>query len=348
MKKQQEILLSVVIPVHNGEKFIEKTVKNILKQSYRNLEVILVENNSRDRSWDIVCGLQRTDARVKAVQSNMKGTSLARHRGVEEASGKYIVFSDQDDCHSGRHSLAYMVQSIHEDGSQICQFNHYVKYHLAPLPFGVQKKKKQVKKDCVITREQLLKTEIGGVLGTQQGSMFNTQVWNKIYDAAMLKEAVKNIEKSLYFSEDMFLNFWAFTNQNTRNISARTKGVYVWTAGVGFSSQKNSGEALFRDYEQTKPVMLPILEEQGVDPTVLWNNHLETLYAIKAYVKMMSAEKDGKTNVIEKLETILNYKYVKNAQKYIRENQHDKIWEELLFMAEEHTAEEFYQRFASC
>lgn len=70
--------ISVIIPVHNGEKWIRKTVKGILAQTYKNIEIILVENSSIDQSWKICQEIARTASRVKAIQSLKKGTSLAR------------------------------------------------------------------------------------------------------------------------------------------------------------------------------------------------------------------------------------------------------------------------------
>lgn len=337
MSAGQEVLLSVVIPVHNGERFIRKTVKNILKQSHRNLEIILVENNSRDDSWNVVCQLQQMDNRVRAVQSMTLGTSLARRKGVEEARGKYIVFSDQDDRYYSKNSLAVMVDAIETDQSQICQFNHYEQYR-----FGLCRKKMRVKQDAIVSREQIMQFEIAGILGTEKNSMFDSVVWSKIYDAVMLKDAVKNIDVSLYFAEDVYLNFWAFTNKNTKKVSARTVGVYAWSTGVGFSSRADGAETLFRDYEQIKPRMLSVLEESGAAEQVIWNNHLESLYAVKTYVEAAIRNGMSATEIVKKIERIDRYQYIQNAKKWIRTTQNFGKWEELEFMIGDYTAQAYY------
>ena len=336
MNNKQEALLSVVIPVHNGEVLIAKTAQKILKQSYQNIELILVENNSRDKSWEVVRQLESQDSRVKALQSNTLGTSLARRRGVEEARGKYIVFSDQDDRYYSKNSLAIMVDAIQTDNVQICQFNHYQR-----SPFGFQRKRISVKQNRILSRERFIKREIGGILGTEKGASFTPTVWNKIYDAAMLKDAVKNIDVSLFFAEDVYLNFWAFTNEHTQAVSTRTHGVYVWNAGVGFSSRTNSSDALFQDYELTKPVMLPALENYGVDQQVIWNNHLESLYAVKVYISALLRQHTDKNTVVEVVENILDYQYIKNAKKEIALNRSNTMWDDLRFMVSDHTAQEY-------
>ena len=79
-------------------KIIERNeAKNaICKQTYENFEIILVENNSKDSSYELCLSLEKEDSRIRALQIKEKGTSLARKKGVENAKGKYIIFSDQD------------------------------------------------------------------------------------------------------------------------------------------------------------------------------------------------------------------------------------------------------------
>ncbi len=98
-------LLSVIIPVHNGEKYIKKTVVQILKQSYKHIELILVENFSKDRSLKICQELAVHDDRIQVLTCTEPGTSMARKRGILEARGKYIVFSDQDDSYINEYAL---------------------------------------------------------------------------------------------------------------------------------------------------------------------------------------------------------------------------------------------------
>lgn len=88
------IKVSVVIPVHNGAKYIGKCVNGILNQSLKDIEIVLVENFSNDNSLNICNKLAKKDSRVSVFQSFDKGTSFARKRGVLECKGKYITFSD--------------------------------------------------------------------------------------------------------------------------------------------------------------------------------------------------------------------------------------------------------------
>ena len=86
------IKVSVVIPVHNGAKYIGKCVDGILNQSLKDIEVVLVENFSNDNSLNLCNKLAKKDSRVSVFQSFDKGTSFARKKGVLECKGKYITF----------------------------------------------------------------------------------------------------------------------------------------------------------------------------------------------------------------------------------------------------------------
>ena len=86
------ITFSVIIPVYNAENDLERCVCSVLNQSYRNLEVILVNDGSTDQSDAICRRLAAADARVRYLQQENRGPSLARQAGLQAASGDYISF----------------------------------------------------------------------------------------------------------------------------------------------------------------------------------------------------------------------------------------------------------------
>ena len=90
-------LISVVIPIYRVEKFLARCVESVLKQTYTNLEVILVDDGSPDHCGDICDQFANRDARIKVVHKENGGLSDARNRGVEQATGAYITFIDSDD-----------------------------------------------------------------------------------------------------------------------------------------------------------------------------------------------------------------------------------------------------------
>lgn len=93
----RETLLSVIIPVYNVEEYLEKCVESILNQTYTDLEVILVNDGSRDSSGAICDAFAQKDSRVRVIHKANGGLSSARNAGMDAATGEYITFVDSDD-----------------------------------------------------------------------------------------------------------------------------------------------------------------------------------------------------------------------------------------------------------
>ncbi len=90
-------LVSIIVPVYNVEQYLEKCVNSIINQSYKNLEIILVDDGATDNSGKICDELAKLDNRIKVYHKENGGLSDARNYGVERATGEYIGFVDSDD-----------------------------------------------------------------------------------------------------------------------------------------------------------------------------------------------------------------------------------------------------------
>lgn len=90
-------LISVIIPVYNVEKYLKECVDSIITQSYKNLEIILVDDGSTDRSGNICEQLSKSDKRISVIHKSNGGLSSARNAGIEASSGNYYMFIDSDD-----------------------------------------------------------------------------------------------------------------------------------------------------------------------------------------------------------------------------------------------------------
>lgn len=94
---QQDILVSVIVPVYNVEEYLGRCVDSILNQTYRHLEVILVDDGAKDSSGTICDAYARKDSRVQVIHKENGGLSSARNAGIDLASGDYLGFVDSDD-----------------------------------------------------------------------------------------------------------------------------------------------------------------------------------------------------------------------------------------------------------
>lgn len=90
-------MISVIIPVYNVEQYLEKCVRSILDNTYKDLEVICVNDGSPDACLEILQCLAKEDTRVKIINQDNQGVQTARNNGIKEAYGEYIAFVDSDD-----------------------------------------------------------------------------------------------------------------------------------------------------------------------------------------------------------------------------------------------------------
>ena len=93
----ENFLISVIVPVYNIEKYIERCVRSICVQTYKNLEILLVDDGSTDGSGEICERLAKEDERIRVFHKENGGSSSARNLGIREAKGEYLGFIDSDD-----------------------------------------------------------------------------------------------------------------------------------------------------------------------------------------------------------------------------------------------------------
>ena len=90
-------VISIIVPVYNVEKYLDNCLKSILNQSFKDFEVILVNDGSKDKSGEICNIYSQKDSRIKVFNMENSGAGKARNKGLDLAQGKYIFFVDADD-----------------------------------------------------------------------------------------------------------------------------------------------------------------------------------------------------------------------------------------------------------
>ena len=89
--------ISVIVPVYNAEQYLNRCLDSIIRQTYKNIEILLIDDGSTDKSLDICKEYENKDARIIVIHQENKGVSAARNNGLEHAVGEYIAFVDSDD-----------------------------------------------------------------------------------------------------------------------------------------------------------------------------------------------------------------------------------------------------------
>ena len=93
----QNYKISIIVPVYNAEQYLNKCVESLRNQTYQNLEILLVNDGSKDASGELCDAYAKEDARIKAVHKENGGLISAWKKGVAESTGEYLSFVDSDD-----------------------------------------------------------------------------------------------------------------------------------------------------------------------------------------------------------------------------------------------------------
>ena len=119
MKQKNHLeLISVVVPVYNVERFLEKCITGIINQTYTNFELILVDDGSTDQCPEICNRFADKDQRIRVIHKENGGLSSARNKGIELVNGNYVTFIDSDDWIDSRY-LEYLYKLVVNNAAQI-------------------------------------------------------------------------------------------------------------------------------------------------------------------------------------------------------------------------------------
>lgn len=117
-------MVSVIIPIYNTEPYLEQCIESVVNQSYRDLEIILINDGSTDGSGDICRKWEKSDSRIRYVEKCNEGQGVARNLGIGLANGEYMVFIDSDD-YLDLNLIQKAYDFITEQKADICVYAHY-------------------------------------------------------------------------------------------------------------------------------------------------------------------------------------------------------------------------------
>lgn len=201
--EQNRIGVSVIMPIYNSEKYIDTAIKSVQAQSYKNFELLLIDDGSTDKSGEIGRRYQNSDARVKYIYKDNGGVCSARNLGISIAQGEYISFIDNDDEYDPKYLS--LLTSIAE------------RYQSDIIKCG--------RRNILITPElKVIKTQECGFPDTKHYSYkefmqqyecikkdgsFNS-VWNGLYKASFIKDQKLIFDEEIrHGNEDMIFNYQA-------------------------------------------------------------------------------------------------------------------------------------------
>lgn len=185
-------MISIIIPVHNGEKYVKKCIESVLNNTYKDLEVIIVENASSDRTLDICNEYSKCDSRIKVISTKEKGLSHARNVGLKYACGEYIAFVDADDYVSP-YLYEKMITCMEKNNADLV-FCDYMIGENKEYKFDINE---TVKERSFTVDEYLHNVYL-------KAAQQYTVVWNKLFKRQLMK-GIKFDEEIKYFEDRLFV-----------------------------------------------------------------------------------------------------------------------------------------------
>lgn len=241
--------VSIIVPIYNPGKKLNKCIKSILNQTYKDFELILVNDGSTDDSLNICKKYAYKDSRIIIINQNNQGAVKARKAGINNALGKYITFVDADDW-LPEDALQILINDIEKNNADIVVGNSTKVLYKGML---IKRKNNSYffEKDQLYVGKDIKDILVEAYL---YGHPFPASLYAKLYKRDLF-ENTGNLNKKIHFlGEDLFLNIEIFLKAS--KVSVVNKSVYFYRMGGGTSKyMPYHFEDIITGYEIQKQVI---------------------------------------------------------------------------------------------
>lgn len=270
-------LISVIIPAYNVEDYLERCLRSILRQSYQELEIIVIDDGSEDGTLSVAEKMAALDARIQVVHQNNGGVTRARMRGVESASGEWVAFVDADDRIEPE-MYEVLLRNAEVSGADIscCGYQKVFPDHV----------------DCYYGTGRKVQYDSREATKCLLGGDIEPGLCNKLYRTSLVRWLMDEvpIDMEIKNYEDCLLNYYLFS-KSTRIVS-EDLCLYNYMYRVGSASHP-----LFLDHKYRDPVKVwQRLKGETTGDRELYTICLEKL-AQQLTRTVMISEEDEKTKM---------------------------------------------------
>ncbi len=317
--------VSVIIPTYNAEMFIDKCINSVKKQTFKNLEIIIVNDGSFDKTLELINEHLKFDQRIKVIDQVNMGVYLARARGIKESTGDAICFLDSDD-YLELNAIELLVQEMIIDEADIVIANHY----------QIEKGRKRIEKNEIPKdRDNKISNLRFLLLGKIKG-----YPWGKLYKRHLLT-SIDDPKEKIYFGEDIYLIFQILFNHKVKIslVDECILNYVIHTTNSVLSNDKKAVDGIFDHVFFVNEMLAKYnLTDVLVDELASYHCRTWVVYCRKSGEKSLDKEffkffyeeyyKTGKKYLpfYQKIEFLVyarnnkNGKLVTNLMKWIRNN----------------------------
>ena len=212
-------LVSIIVPVYNGEKVIRRCIESILHQDYQNFELLLMDDGSKDSSPEICDEYAAADSRVKVFHKANSGVSDTRNQAMEMAQGKYFQFLDADDWIVPE-ATKLLVRAMEENDVDLVVSDFY------RVVGENTSRKGSIDKSGVYT-----KLQFADCMMASPADYYYGVIWNKLYKGDIIRANFMKMDKTLTWCEDFIFNMEYILH--TENIYVLKVPIYYYVKTEG-------------------------------------------------------------------------------------------------------------------
>ena len=217
--------LSVIVPIYNASKYLDKCIRSIVNQTFQDIEIILINDGSIDNSLSICSKYAEKDDRIKIINQDNKGVSVARNKGIEISTSQYITFIDPDDD-IDIEMYKDMLNNIVENDCDVCLCNYMYKNRSKEkeikLPFKEGKYEYNSIKKIIISMLGGSELDDEPIMGSVWRGIYKKDIIQKhlitfpinirpMQDLVFIVEYL-SVCKTLYINENSYYNYYIHAN----------------------------------------------------------------------------------------------------------------------------------------
>ena len=295
-------MVSVIVPVYNGEKYLRECIDSICNQSYTDLEIIIINDGSNDNTSKIAKQIESKDNRVIYVEHENKGVSYSRNKGLDLATGEYIVFVDCDDTiEKGYIELLFNQISKNNLDIVSCGYTDISIYGTIKLnDFYIG--------NSMLNKDEFINNIFKGVGGTLWGKIFKTEIINK--------NKIR-LNNNIFMCEDML--FVLKYAMKCNSFGAIEQSLYNYNRKNENSISSKINFEYFDNLIKVMKSIEVILNENKYDKNFIDSILCERIRSLTISFSIMQHDKNHKYSRNEKMNNII----------YIFKNQYFKTYKEL-------------------
>lgn len=288
--------ISIIIPAYNIEKYIKLSLDSVLSQSHKNIEVIVVNDGSTDKTGEIIDSYAEKDSRVKAIHKENGGVSSARIAGINASSGQWIGFVDGDDFVE-QEMFEHLLKNAVENNADISHCGYQMVFPDGHIDMYYNTSRKEtMNKDHGV--EELIR-----------GTYVEPGIWNKLFkrDIVIGFEKSHLWDSSIRINEDLLMNYILFSKAESSVYEDKPFYHYVLRKGSAATTKK---PGLFKIQNPVK-VMELILEDAKKNDdiyTVAAERYLRVLIGTAQQTDYKEEAKTAKKKIKNRLKEFIRVK----------------------------------------